>query len=333
MKLTDVIDPPLIQFMNSKRHSNIRMFRHPKKGHYNFLVKGVRYSGVHRTLDKFFKTQFIQPNFPRNPHPYGKSMKIHLFDTLYKQLNLNEIKYGTDSGRETRWMQLCKHDMTPEAHGSKVDEDLGIWARQVEDKVTSISPAERREFVTKSSYSDMRNQIKNPDKEVDVTDEDSCSSKLMDFMWSVLDLIPIKPQAMVYNDSLKIATAVDLICTDKTTQEKIYAVEIKTSTLQTCKEYTENDAQNAVFAAECKALKGIPDTQLTKDLMQMMLNVIILGRSYKLHPKNINGILIKICKDGIVIVPMDSILKSRMVDLYTVLKQRRIDRHKKSKKR
>jgi hypothetical protein len=79
------------------------------------------------------------------------------------------------------------------------------------------------------------------------------------------------------------------------------------------------DPAHAVVYFSPRVFFDLPTSDVTTNVMQILLAGVILVCSYNIHPRRLNSLLLKICKDGIVIIQMEKHMKREILPLYQAM--------------
>jgi hypothetical protein len=187
----------------------------------------------------------------------------------------------------------------------------------------------------------------------DLVPHDSCAARTLEIVWDGLEVRPLAVQFPVFNRSMHVATKVDLVARDKrgvgtqteTADRKdnsqLWLIETKCSCNVTMEEYIEardkntgcyrGPAHSAVYSLP-GVFSGLPASDVVANVMQTLLAGVILARSYDIHPRRLNLLLLKICTDGVVIIQMEEHMKREMLPLYQAMCTYEQQKSKKCKK-
>lgn len=292
-----------------------------------YMVNEMMYNGaknaIHTLLDRCeSKPASVNPCFV---HPYGTNMTIAHFDT-----------------KKRCWT----HELNDIAHGTRVDAQIQEWCELISSCLSSDNPDPSLTIQNSPKhYMETAGAYLSPDYDV-------CSLHITQFIWEKLRMIPMEAQFPVYDDDMMLATEIDQLATSRDDiGERIGVLEFKCSKKVSIKKYlglANPDGvacrnEHMVFTSSgCKSLHragellgGMPDSFLTRDMLQLMLSVSILITKYGVNQGVIDAYLVKACSDGLVCIRMDEsmyiklpLLRSIMVEYDAVKKPNRKEARK-----
>lgn len=100
---------------------------------------------------------------------------------------------------------------------------------------------------------------------------DPCARALMQHVTETLGWLPVASQVPLYSPSLRVATAIDLVCTDRATRRRLYLLEIKATRTRSASPELLDACYKATAAAAtpvCKTL-DLPSSRYMQHQLQL----------------------------------------------------------------
>lgn len=289
-----------------------------------FEVEGERFHGARSAIELLLRKQKTQTTYPRKKIPFGDTVFTRKLEEVPALLGRIRQLVSPDRGpeepadayqTEERWTKTGSCESGAVAHGVEVDLQVGKWCENVSRLAKNKATLPRESYPSLEFCHGV------------LQCDDVCAARTAQLIWDGLGLMPRAVQFPVYNTKMRVATLVDVVCQSRTGKEgEIWLVETKCSNNVTVEEYLgrpdpktgkyRGPASSAVYSSPGSVFAGFPAAPVTADVMQTLMSAIILIRSYGVDPKTIRPVLLKLCKDGVAVIVVDTHLKREMRKVY-----------------